>query len=179
MVKAGLLGPPFNCSRAVPNCQPAQIGGITMSATLVESLREALVAEIENLRDEINEAAKCLSDAQLWKRPLPGSNSVGHLILHLTGNLNHFVGAQLGKTGYTRDREREFTESVAPARAVLMQRLDDAVGVFRKVVSGLTEPQLTTPHPYEKFGSVVNALVHLVAHFALHRGQISYIRRLV
>jgi uncharacterized damage-inducible protein DinB len=100
-------------------------------------------------------------------------------VLHLTGNLNHFVGAQLGGTGYVRDREREFTEQQVPAKAEALARLDEAVALFRRVVSGLTEERLLRPHPESRFGSVLDTLVHLVAHFALHRGQISYLVRLV
>src|SRR5262249_44458663 len=139
----------------------------------------ALIIELEQLRDEVKKVAEGLSDAQLWKRPLEQSNSIGHLVMHLTGNLNHFVGAQLGGTGYVRDREREFTEARPPARAQWLAQLDDAVATFRGVVGGLTEERLLAAHPHERFGSVLSALVHLVAHFALHRGQMSYIARIV
>ena len=64
------------------------------------------------------------------QRPLEPGNSVGHLILHLTGNLNHFVGGQLGKTGYVRDREREFTESNLPKKEQVLAGLDAAVATF-------------------------------------------------
>jgi uncharacterized damage-inducible protein DinB len=101
------------------------------------------------------------------------------LILHLTGNLNHFVGAQLGASGYVRDREREFTESNPPSKETVLANLDQAVATFRKLVSGLTSDQLAAPHPEKRFGPVFNALVHLVAHFALHRGQMTYIARLL
>src|SRR5262249_41208330 len=144
-----------------------------------EAVRSALIAELEQLRDEVHKVVDDLSDAQLWKRPLQPSNSVGHLVLHLTGNLNHFVGAQLGQTGYVRVREREFTEERPPTRAQLLARLDGAVATFRRVVAGLTEEQLLAPHPHERFGSVLSGLIHLVAHFALHRGQMSYIARIV
>jgi uncharacterized damage-inducible protein DinB len=149
------------------------------NAQLGESIRLSLAAELEELRDDVGKIVEKLTDDQLWKRPLEPSNSIGHLILHLTGNLNHFVGAQLGGSGYVREREREFTEATMPARAQLMQRFDEAVATFRRVVSGLKDEQLLAPHPHEKFGSVLKTLVHLVAHFALHRGQMSYIARLV
>lgn len=143
------------------------------------TVREALAAELEELYREICKAAEPLTDEQLWKRPLTQSNSVGHLILHLTGNLNHFVGAQLGNSGYVRDREREFTEAQLPARPELFARFADAVATFRRVVGGLSVEQLQATHPTAKFGNVTRTLVHLVAHFAVHRGQISYLVRLV
>jgi uncharacterized damage-inducible protein DinB len=150
-----------------------------MTTDLTAAVRAALVGELEGLRDAVKEAAAPLSEEAFWRKPVDPGNSVGHLVLHLTGNLNHFVGAQLGHTGYVRDREREFTEASPPPKAEALARLDDAVATFRRVVSGLSADALTGPHPHEKFGTVVNALVHLVGHFAIHRGQISYIVRLV
>ena len=150
-----------------------------MTTDLRQVAQAALMGELEGLRDGIRELAGPLSEQQFWAKPLDPGNSVGHLVLHLTGNLNHFVGAQLGGTGYVRDREREFTEAQVPAKAEALARLDEAVATFRRVVGGLSAEQLAAPHPEARFGTVLNALVHLVAHFALHRGQISYIVRLV
>jgi uncharacterized damage-inducible protein DinB len=150
-----------------------------MANDLAELAKAALIGELEKLRDEIRQLADPLSDAELWRKPLAPSNSVGHLILHLTGNLNHFVGARLGNTAYVREREREFTEENLPSRTTLFAGLDAAVATFRRVVGGLSADQLAAPHPDQRFGLVLNALLHLVTHFALHRGQMSYIARLV
>jgi uncharacterized damage-inducible protein DinB len=139
----------------------------------------AVVGQLEGLRDAVRELAGPLDEQQFWARPLKPGNSVGHLVLHLTGNLNHFVGAQLGSSGYVRDREREFTEAQVPGKEQALARLDEAVATFRRVVEGLSAEQLAAPHPTERLGSVFNALLHLVAHFAIHRGQMSYIVRLV
>jgi uncharacterized damage-inducible protein DinB len=150
-----------------------------MTTDLAGLTRTALSDELEGLRDEVRQVAEGLSDAELWAKPVEPGNSVGHLILHLTGNLNHFVGARLGRTGYVRDREREFTESNPPARGELLGGLDAAVVTFRRVVSGLSAEQLAATHPDARFGTVLKTLVHLLTHFALHRGQMSYIARLV
>jgi uncharacterized damage-inducible protein DinB len=150
-----------------------------MAADLVALSRTALIGELEEHRDGVCEAAGPLSEKEFWMKPIDPGNSVGHLILHLTGNLNHFVGAQLGGSGYIRDREREFTESDPPSKEVVLANLDQAVATFRKVVNGLTADQLAAPHPEKRFGPVLSTLVHLVAHFAIHRGQMSYIVRLL
>lgn len=150
-----------------------------MATDTAELARMALVGELGELRDAVRELAGPLSDNELWTRPLEPGNSIGHLILHLTGNLNHFVGAQLGGTGYQRDREREFTDNHPPPKAVLLANLDEAVATFARVVSRLSPEQLAAPHPEARLGSVFKALLHLVGHFALHRGQMSYLVRLV
>lgn len=150
-----------------------------MAGELVTIVRAGLTAQLEEMRDAVRLLIEPLSDAQLWEKPLEPGNSVGHLVLHLTGNLNHFVGGQLGKSGYVRDREREFTEGSPPARSELLANLDTAVATFRKVIEGLTAEDFAAPHPETRFGNVFKTLQHLLAHFALHRGQMSYIVRLV
>src|SRR5205807_548019 len=121
-------------------------GGPGMTTELQAQIQTALTAELVQLRDSVRELADSLSEEELWTKPIEPGNSVGHLILHLTGNLNHFVGAQLGKTGYVRDREREFTEAEVPIKNELLARLDDAVDTFRGVVSGLSDEQMIAPH---------------------------------
>jgi uncharacterized damage-inducible protein DinB len=149
-----------------------------MSADITPLVRTALIEELELQRDEVLKQVARLSEEELWRKPIEPGNSVGHLVLHLTGNLNHFVGAQLGGSGYVRDREREFTEGSPPARADLLAGLNAAVATFRQVVGNLTAEQLQAPHPETRLGSVLKGLIHLVGHFAIHRGQISYLVRL-
>lgn len=150
-----------------------------MSIDLTVLAKSSLCGELEELRDAVGQLSAGLTEEQFWTKPLPESNSVGHLVLHLTGNLSHFVGAQLGGTGYVRDREREFTETNHPSRSEALDRLNTAVATFRYVVEGLTAEQLAAQHPEARLGAVFKGLLHLVNHFALHRGQMSYITRLV
>ncbi len=150
-----------------------------MAADLLNLARAGLIGELEQLRDAVRQVAEPLSEKELWTKPLEPGNSIGHLILHLTGNLNHYVGAQLGGSAYIREREREFTEANPPAKETVLANLDKAVVTIRQVVSGLSAEQLAAPHPETRFGSVFNGLVHLLGHFAIHRGQMSYIVRLL
>jgi uncharacterized damage-inducible protein DinB len=150
-----------------------------MNQSLATTVKTAVIGQLESLRDAVKQAAEPLSEADFWRKPIEPGNSVGHLLLHLTGNLNHFAGAQLGGTGYVRDREREFTETSPPPKTAVLAGLDSAVATFRRVVEGLSEEALLKPHPEARFGNVINAVLFLVTHFAVHRGQISYITRLL
>jgi hypothetical protein len=105
-----------------------------VTVALDKMVKEALIAELEALRDQVRAAAEPLSEGEFWTKPVQPGNSVGHLVQHLTGNLNHFVGAQLGKSGYVREREREFAGTYAPSKAETLQLLDIAVSVFRLLV---------------------------------------------
>lgn len=147
-----------------------------MSADLEGLLREALIGQLATLHAGVKDQADALTEAQFWVKPIAPGNSFGHLVLHLTGNLKHFAGALLLKTGYVRDREREFTEPTPPSKAVALAGLDEAVAQFTQAARTAA---LTEPHTEARFGSVLNALLTLLTHFAVHRGQLSYIRRMV
>jgi uncharacterized damage-inducible protein DinB len=150
-----------------------------MTNELTTLVKTALIGELEKLSEEVKKAATLLTEEEFWKKPLEPGNSVGHLVLHLTGNLSHFVGAQLGKTGYVREREKEFTDPNPPSKEIALSRLDEAVATVHRVVEGLSTEQLAAPHPEARLGVVMSALMHLFGHFAMHRGQMSYIVRLV
>lgn len=150
-----------------------------MATDLAKTATAALARHLETFRDAVRELSTPLTEAQFWAKPLEPGNSIGHLVLHLTGNLSHRVGALLGGTGYVRDREREFTEANVPAKAEALAKLDEAVATFRRVVEGLDAEKLAAPYPEGLYPSVLDGLTFLVAHFALHRGQMSYIVRLV
>src|SRR5882724_8949119 len=109
-----------------------------MTVDMTKLVKEALTEALEKLLDEVRGLAEPLSQEQFWRKPLEPGNSFGHLVLHLTGNLNYMVGACLGGTGYTRDREREFTEQNVPSKAESLAMLDAAVATFRRVVEGLS-----------------------------------------
>src|SRR5436853_6347233 len=108
-----------------------------MTSALVTVVTTGLSRHLEQLRDAVRQTVEPLTEEELWAKPVDPGNTVGHLVLHLTGNLNHFVGAQLGGTGYRREREREFTEANPPAKADLLGGLDAVVATFRRVVGGL------------------------------------------
>lgn len=94
---------------------------------LQETLAVALASRYFSNLARIRELATSLSEQQFWTKPYPYGNSFGHLVLHLTGNLNYYIGAQIANTGYLRDREREFTESNPPSKEEALQGVHDAV----------------------------------------------------
>ena len=77
----------------------------------------AFAASFRDHRDRVHRLAEGVTDAQFWVRPYPYGNSMGHLVLHLTGNLNYFIGRQMAGTGYVRDREREFHDPNPPSKS--------------------------------------------------------------
>jgi uncharacterized damage-inducible protein DinB len=70
-----------------------------------------------------------LTPEQFWHNPFSYGNSAGHLILHMTGNLNYYIGARVAETGYLRNRDREFTETEKPHKAKVLQAFDQAIAM--------------------------------------------------
>jgi hypothetical protein len=120
-------------------------------------------------------------DASLWALPKGLPNTGGTIVLHLAGNLQHFVGAVLGGNGYRRDREAEFARRDVP-RAELEAELENTVNAVRRTLPKLREETLAQPYPEKVGGQVLPTgvvLVHLATHLAYHLGQLDYHRRVV
>jgi uncharacterized damage-inducible protein DinB len=120
-------------------------------------------------------------EESLWKE-LPGlPNSAGTLFLHLAGNLQHFLGATLGQTGYVRDRDAEFASRDVP-RETIRKELRATRQAILTTFSKLDESALDQLFPARKQGmelSTQQMLFHLLSHLAYHLGQIDYHRRAV
>jgi hypothetical protein len=120
-------------------------------------------------------------ESLIWKI-VPGiSNSAGTLTLHVCGNLQHFVGAVLGGTGYVRNRDLEFSAR-GVSRAVLLAELQKTIQVVDAVLPRLPENALSADYPDVPGGIRVPTglfLLHLCTHLAHHLGQAGYLRRVL
>lgn len=121
------------------------------------------------------------SEENLWKIDKEITNSAGNLALHLIGNLNTFIGAEIGKTGYIRNRPLEFTNKFVP-RDEMIVAIDATIEVIKKALSPLTDADYEAEYPLvvlEKKTSTGFFLTHLAVHLGYHLGQINYHRRLL
>jgi len=138
----------------------------------------SLVRELEGFKREL---ALFPDDESVWST-LPGvTNSAGNLALHLAGNLQHFIGAVLGGSGYVRNRELEFGQRSGPRENVYAE-LDAAIAVVRRVLPDLSDATLEGDFPEAVMGTKFRTgmfLVHLCAHAGFHLGQAGYLRRIL
>ncbi|WP_117884213.1 DinB family protein [Aureibaculum luteum] len=130
-----------------------------------------LITEIELYKNEEN----------IWRIEKNISNSAGNLTLHLIGNLHTFIGKEIGKTDYVRNRELEFINKNVP-RKELIDSINDTIEMVKKSLVSLTDEELKKDYPILKFPKVETneyLLVHLINHLTYHLGQINYHRRLM
>jgi uncharacterized damage-inducible protein DinB len=121
------------------------------------------------------------SDDAVWAQPPGIANSAGTLALHLAGNIQHFVGGMLGRSGYTRDRPREFTLRDRP-RAEILAELRAAMRAVETGFQNVGDEHFTAPFPELIAGRSIATgawLMHLLSHLAYHLGQVDYHRRIV
>lgn len=121
------------------------------------------------------------NEEDVWKIKEGISNSGGNLTLHLLGNLNHFIGATLGHTGYARQRDKEFSLKNVP-RTQLVEELKKVNKVVKDTLTHLSDEDLEKDFPVplnDKTLSTSFVLLHLLAHFSYHLGQVNYHRRLI
>jgi uncharacterized damage-inducible protein DinB len=145
---------------------------------ILDDFKRTFLREVATLRRELDLYP---DEESIWKE-LPGlPNSAGTLFLHLAGNLQHFLGATLGQTGYVRDREAEFGN-----RGVAREAIEKELRATRQAIlttfSNLDESVLEQLFPARKQGmelSTQQMLFHLLSHLAYHLGQIDYHRRAV
>ncbi len=142
------------------------------------SLIEIFDRDLNKLITEIN---LYKDEERLWIIKDGIGNSAGNLCLHLIGNLNHFIGAILGNTGYVREREKEFSLKNIP-RKELIQSIENTITVVKESLSKLSATDFEKLFPLEVFGKPLTTgfmLLHLTTHLAYHLGQINYHRRLL
>lgn len=145
---------------------------------LKETLLEIFERDLNKLKEEIN---LFIDQDSLWIVKKGISNSAGNLCLHLLGNLNHFIGAVLGKPGYVRDRENEFSAKNISAKT-LINYIENTTEIVKHTFEKLTDEDLLKDYPEQKHNKIVKThfmLVHLLTHINYHLGQINYHRRLI
>lgn len=121
------------------------------------------------------------NEESLWKIDKHILNSGGNLCLHLLGNLNTYIGAELGKTGYVRQRDLEFSLKDIP-KTELLEKLESLIKLVSSTLEKLSDEDLKKEYPTEALGYKMTTeyfLIHLFGHLSYHLGQINYHRRLL
>lgn len=145
---------------------------------LVQTLKTLFARDLNKLRAEISAYQQ---EANLWKVDKNIANSAGNLCLHLVGNLNTYIGKEIGGTDYVRDRPAEFSLKNVP-RTELLQRIDTTLRVVEEALDKLSTEYLQKQYPalvFEEATSIEYMLVHLATHLGYHLGQVNYHRRLL
>ncbi|MGK7396288.1 MAG: DinB family protein [Candidatus Cyclobacteriaceae bacterium M3_2C_046] len=149
-----------------------------MQPLLPQILIDLYQRDLDKLSQEIN----AYQDQEKMWMTVPGiSNSAGNLCLHILGNLNHFIGAVLGNTGYERAREAEFAQKNLPS-AEMGKMISETSEIIRATISKMDRQDFHQDYPAKspyQGQSTGYFLAHLLTHLNYHLGQINYHRRIL
>ncbi len=132
----------------------------------------------EEVRDKIHDLVAPISTEQLWTKPYSYGNSVGHLLLHLTGNLNNYIGAQIVRTGYVRNRPLEFSDTASHPKEKVLANFDAAIAMVLDTIRKQSPEDWSAPYhdPTEpRTQTRFAAFMRMAAHGYHHTGQIIYL----
>ena len=149
-----------------------------MEKEFINSVDKLLERDLNKLEVEIN---LYKTEEAIWVTDKEIKNSAGNLCLHLCGNLQHFIGAILGKTGYVRNREYEFAAK-GVSRAELINQIHQTKAAVKSTLQVLDPAILNKEYEIQVLGypmTTMYFLIHLTAHLEYHLGQINYHRRLL
>jgi len=145
---------------------------------IIGTLRALFNRDLNRLINEIESYTK---EENLWIVDHQITNSAGNLALHLVGNLNTFIAGVIGKSGYIRKRDEEFSLKNIP-RSQLIEMVTDTKAAVDKTLSEMDPALLNEEYPIAVFKDPLTYqffLLHLSSHFTYHLGQINYHRRIL
>jgi len=130
------------------------------------------------VQEKVHQLVEPLSSEQIWQRPFPYGNSIGNLILHLTGNLKYYIGAQISGTGYVRHRDLEFSDSGKP-KDELLKAFDDAIRMTVATAEKQSDQDWSAPYHAERADASTRfgTFLACAGHAYHHVGQIVYLQR--
>ena len=147
---------------------------------LSERIGAAFASEYRWRAAELHKWVDPLSEDQFWRNPFTYGNCVGHLVLHLTGNLSYYVGARIAGTDYVRNRDVEFSEPRKLPKAEVLRRFDETIAMVIATIEKQTEADWTAPYSAEREPEAKNRVtlvLRCASHLYHHVGQIIYLSR--
>ena len=122
---------------------------------------------------KIEQCVALLSDEQIWWRANPESNSIGNLLLHLSGNVRQWIVVGLGGSVDQRDRDAEFAQREIITRDELLEGLRQTLNEVDATLATFDSDRLLERFTIQKSDvSALAAIFHVVEHFSMHTGQI-------
>ena len=141
-----------------------------VSRAFLEKSRNLLVSDY---LPKIERCLDRLADSDIWWRPNEDSNSIGNLILHLSGNVTMWIIGGVGKLPFERHRQAEFDERRKIPSGELREHLKAVVKQADAVLGAVESKELLDGRQIQGYDvSVLEAIYHVVEHFSMHTGQI-------
>jgi len=147
---------------------------------LSEVIAKDLSAYYAMVREQTHQWVDPLTEEQLWARPFAHGNSVGHLLLHMTGNLSYYIGARVAEKGYVRDRDREFNETELKPKGEVLAAFDRAIAMVIETIEEQSAEDWQNPYSAVREPEAAERFaifLRCAGHAYHHVGQLIYLSR--
>lgn len=149
---------------------------MSIAASFLERSRYYLCREYPV---KIRLAVESMPADRLWWRPNETSNSVGNLLLHLTGNVRQWMLSGVAGQADVRKRNMEFAARGGATASDMLDGLDATLAEVDEVLRALLPSELLERRSIQgRDTTVMEAVYHVVEHFAGHTGQIIWIAKM-
>jgi uncharacterized damage-inducible protein DinB len=151
-----------------------------MAETADQIFLQASTKKLEQLMSRIGDCLAKLSTDEIWARGHENENAIGNLVLHLNGNVRQWILSGVGGAPDTRARDAEFAARGGTEISELRQRLESTVREAIAVIGKVTPERMTQHVTIQKYDiTVMEAIFHVVEHFAQHTGQIIFVTKML
>ena len=134
----------------------------------------------EDFLPKIERCVALLSDEQIWWRPNVESNSIGNLLLHLSGNARQWIVCGLGAGSDARDRDSEFAQRETISRSDLLSGLRQTIIEVDATLAKFDMDRLVEKKTIQGLEvTALGAILHVVEHFSMHTGQIILLTKIL
>ena len=129
---------------------------------------------------QIRACVEELTDDQLWWRPNEHTNSVGNLVLHLSGSMRHYLCRGVGGIEYSRDRPAEFAERGPVPKTQLLATFNETISQAEQVLGEFDTSRLTDQSDEPDYvPTLFDTIFNISIHLATHTGQIVYVTKML
>jgi len=149
-------------------------------AQLAEVIAAELAGYYQKTAAELHKWVDPLSNEDFWRNPYGYGNSVGHLVLHLTGNMSYYIGARIAATGYVRERDREFSEAQPPPKEQALAAFDRTIAMVVAAVRKQSAEDWTAEFSAEREPQAKNRFaifLRCAGHAYHHVGQMIFLAK--
>lgn len=151
-----------------------------MTTNLDLLFTDAAARRLEQYMARIGDCVARLTEEQVWARGSRNENAVGNLMLHLAGNVRQWIISGVGGAPDTRRRSEEFAAEGGIAAGEMLRRLRETVEEACGVIASLDAARLAQRRRIQGYDvSVLEAVFHVVEHFAMHTGQILFATKML
>ena len=136
---------------------------------------EQCIFRMEENNVRIEKCLAMLNEEEVWKKPNPSSNSVGNLVLHLSGNIRQWITSSLGNIEDVRDRDLEFSTTEGFSKEELLSKILETVEEANNTLKNLKKDDLLAKKLVQGYDiSGIGIIIHVVEHYSYHAAQIAF-----